>query len=972
MPDGPTTEGSIVAYLRLDASDWNRKLDEAEAKARELGRIDPTIRVDADTATALAKLEELKAIEDRTGGTVTTTTVSKSVSMSSATGSSVASDSASKADAVAVAEARLAAAEQASEMATQRALVAQQRLDERRDNSRMTAGQLAAAELAVQAAIQRSEAAALKAAAAEDTLAEAQKNTGETAVRESVGQEAAAAANDKAANSAGNNASRMGLIIGVVTAAIPLVAALSGAAFGLAGGMTAMGGAGVLAILGIKDEMSKATAEGVQYTSGLATAKTELTDLSDTAAKSMLPAFGDSLNIFAASMPWLNEEISIFSAQLGDGVTVGLQGVLNLFHLANPLFTEAGQEINAIAVGFEQWTQDGGLDKFVAYSEQQLPIVMSTLGSLAGTVIHVVTALAPLGTVALNALNLVTTGLNMVPVPVLTTLGTAALVTWGAFKAWTGLSSVFGLASAGLSALTGPTEAQIALSATYTEIMATEAGVMEALAASEDVAAASTTAVGTAMDVAMGPVGWVALGVTGLVAVFASISGAQQQATQSANDWAQALEADNYQIGQQSTALLAKQLHDTSQLQMAHELGISTQTYTAAVMGNGAALDQVNQKIAAGQQQYPMTIVASRGATQSAKDHAVAANDLAGKLSVQTKSMADGTKQAGDYKAAFDAANAGTQTALSITEQLAAAQDKARTATDQFAQALAGLGNVNLSATQANVAYMQSVADATAAVAKNGATLNQSTQAGRDNTTALDNIASSAIALISAQAKTGTSAATLTTNMQAARDSFIQTAEKMGATAAQAGTLADQYGLIPKNVSTAYTVSGDAAAQKKIDDIKAKLDALPRLIPVQIQVTGGNNPVLAGTNGGRAFVLKSGGGPIYRAGGGPAYLAGGGDPFQAFASGTDNVPAMLTQEEFVVRAPSARQNPGFLKAYNADPSSALAAVRGGGDITVTVVNKTGVTLSDLIDIQVQRNNQRQTAGVRAGKQKGAF
>jgi hypothetical protein len=279
---------------------------------------------------------------------------------------------------------------------------------------------------------------------------------------------------------------------------------------------------------------------------------------------------------------------------------------------------------------------------------------------------------------------------------------------------------------------------------------------------------------------------------------------------------------------------------------------------------------------------------------------------------------------------------------------------------------------VNLSATQAQVAYMQAVADSTAAVAKNGATLDLNTQQGRDNTSALDNIASAAVAVIAAQAKTGTSAATLTTNMQGARDSFVQTAEKMGATAAQANTLADQYGLIPKNVNTAYTTSGDAAAQKVVTDLKAKLDALPRFIPVTIQVTGGNNPVLAGTNNGRAFVLQSAGGPIYRADGGPAYLAGGGNPFQAFARGTDTVPAMLTAGEFVVKQKSAAYDPQFMSAYNADPARALASVGGGGDITVTVVNKTGVTLSDLIDIQVQRNNQRQTAGVRAGKQKGAF
>jgi GTP cyclohydrolase III len=100
------------------------------------------------------------------------------------------------------------------------------------------------------------------------------------------------------------------------------------------------------------------------------------------------------------------------------------------------------------------------------------------------------------------------------------------------------------------------------------------------------------------------------------------------------------------------------------------------------------------------------------------------------------------------------------------------------------------------------------------------------------------------------------------------------------------------------------------------------------------------------------------------------YLAGGGNPWQP--QGTDTVRAMLSPGEFVVKQKSAAYAPQFMKAYNDNPAGALAAYGGGGNITVTVVNKTGMTLSDLIDIQVHRSQRQMSSGIGTGKQKGAY
>jgi hypothetical protein len=60
---GPTTTGSIDAKLTLDRSDFKRGMDEARAEAREVGSLEPTVKVDANVGPALAKLEAVAKAE---------------------------------------------------------------------------------------------------------------------------------------------------------------------------------------------------------------------------------------------------------------------------------------------------------------------------------------------------------------------------------------------------------------------------------------------------------------------------------------------------------------------------------------------------------------------------------------------------------------------------------------------------------------------------------------------------------------------------------------------------------------------------------------------------------------------------------------------------------------------------------------------------------------------------------------------
>lgn len=381
-------EGSIVAKIKGDPTDINRVLDEVEVKAKELGAVSPKIDIKADAAEALAAIETVKAAEKSLGGTTTSTLRIDTVN----TGG----DS-SKTDAEAAAEVRLAAALTVAESAASRASIAQMRLDELRDSGANSGARLAAAELAVTETANRAAAASTKAALAAEELAAAQQQATATAVEEGAAQDAVAAAT----SSAGNASSVAGPQVLIVAAAIGAVITLAGpavaAATGIAGGLAGMGAAGVLAIVGIKNEMDNGTATGEAYKTVLGSLKNDLDELAQTAAVGFLNDFQQAEKTVTENLAPLNSEISNFTGLLGTGMNSVVDGVVNGLQVMNPLFVEGAQYVNQLAAGFDQWTQDGGLQKFVNYAVQELPQVVTTIDDVAKAVVAVTTDLAPAG-----------------------------------------------------------------------------------------------------------------------------------------------------------------------------------------------------------------------------------------------------------------------------------------------------------------------------------------------------------------------------------------------------------------------------------------------------------------------------------------------------------------------------------------------------------------------------------------------
>ncbi|MFD2757109.1 phage tail tape measure protein [Gulosibacter faecalis] len=140
-------------------------------------------------------------------------------------------------------------------------------------------------------------------------------------------------------------------------------------------------------------------------------------------------------------------------------------------------------------------------------------------------------------------------------------------------------------------------------------------------------------------------------------------------------------------------------------------------------------------------------------------------------------------------------------------EQAAAAIDALADAIRSYDDLLAGMMN-------AEIGYYQAVDEATAALEKNGQTLDVTTEAGRENMSALLDLASQTNEWGASIIEAGGSVEEAGAAVEAGRQKFIEMAVAMGMAAPEAEALADELFGIPENVqSEVDVVTANAATE---------------------------------------------------------------------------------------------------------------------------------------------------------------
>ncbi|MCS5732382.1 hypothetical protein [Herbiconiux daphne] len=348
---------------------------------------------------------------------------------------------------------------------------------------------------------------------------------------------------------------RIGMITTAVALLLPLLPALGAFAVGAAGALTLMGLAGVAALFGIHQAMQDGTAVGLAYSSGLQSIKGNLQALAQTAAVTMLSSFRDVVRDTNSAMPMLNRQTAEFAGFLGRSGSNLFSGALSSLRALEPFLIRVGVYVEGLTAKFNAWTTNGGLQKFASYAISQLPTVEAMLGALGNTIMHILQALAPLGTVGLTVLTVLSQVIAAIPVQVLTDLIAAA--TWGAlaFKAW-------GFIAPMLTSI------------------ATAMGAVE-----------------VATKLAQGPIGWIIAGVSALAGILAVSIARQQAAADAVRDYTAAVQADTGALGDNVRAAAVKALTDAGALAAAQRLGISVKEVTDATLGNASAQAKLDAEL---------------------------------------------------------------------------------------------------------------------------------------------------------------------------------------------------------------------------------------------------------------------------------------------------------------------------------------------------------------------------------------
>ena len=298
-------------------------------------------------------------------------------------------------------------------------------------------------------------------------------------------------------------------------------------------------------------------------------------------------------------------------------------------------------------------------------------------------------------------------------------------------------------------------------------------------------------------------------------------------------DFTTALQSQTDAIQANVTATAAKQLQENGGLEAARSLGIGLDTVTQAALGNAAAYKQVEAAViaarAAGENSSNVDTL------QRASDAnvlAAAVRSTGGEYNKAVGSARQFAEATGQASGAVGV-DAYAKAAGALASMGAGAAGASGSVGD-LAASLFDLNNAALATSNAQIAFEAAVDGAAAAAKKNGDNLKLSSAAGRENQSALNSLASASQKYVESLVEQGASARDVVAATKSARGAFIDNATAMGLSTPAAKKLADQYGLIPKNVKT--TVEVDAANSKAdLAKINAAIKDLPKDEQVQIR-----------------------------------------------------------------------------------------------------------------------------------------
>lgn len=242
--------------------------------------------------------------------------------------------------------------------------------------------------------------------------------------------------------------------------------------------------------------------------------------------------------------------------------------------------------------------------------------------------------------------------------------------------------------------------------------------------------------------------------------------------------------------------------------------------------------------------EYAASVEAASNATGKAADEATLYGIAMGHLPSYmqpaqdaTEAVATAAEDATESLGAFGQVDADSKVG-GIAEAMGILADESEEAGDQLdgvVDALTRMGMVQQNSAEAMMGFEQALADVTAAAEENSATLDITTEAGRNNRAALHDLMDAGRQLYEANIRAGEGQGVLTDGLMRTYEGLVDAAVQMGATSAEAETLARELMDIPPGVDVETHLSSSALVAAEATG--QAIEAIPGYKGVQVVVS---------------------------------------------------------------------------------------------------------------------------------------
>jgi len=341
----------------------------------------------------------------------------------------------------------------------------------------------------------------------------------------------------------------------------------------------------------------------------------------------------------------------------------------------------------------------------------------------------------------------------------------------------------------------------------------------------------------------------------------------------------------------------------------AEKIGVSIQDLQNYILGEADAIERVT----AAAEGY--VLKGDEYATATDKRRA-ASEFILGALNAEASSLSDAERAAALKAQADQAAGvASGEAAKPVGELSNALEAQAKAADDAFDSMQKHTGAL-LDARGAARDLEAAIDEASETIKDNGKTLDRNSDAGRENEAVLDGIVAATMNAVEKERALGASQSELSGIMRKGRKAFLDAAEAAGMNAGQARRLANELGLVPKNVRTQVTVSGIEAAQSRLGALDSTLNSI-------------NGKVVTAT-----VAIKRHGQAAMAEGGAPEIEGRIQGAVSGGQAGKDSVPAVLMPGEHVLttRDVHAMGGQGAVYAFRSRLHRGVQKFAGGGEV----------------------------------------